>query len=151
LYTAHAVVDLLSPPLTPQYNLKTRAALLAQLSSCDTWSSDILEAARLEANALSRPWGPAALTPDQRWAGRPRITSEQRASLAALVGRKTCDITLSIQRERLHKGLASELSAACTATVARTAIRQALTELGYLQIRRPAIMSTQNKPVLSKN
>jgi len=46
-----SAVNLLSPPLTPQYNgsieasegqLKTPAALLAQLSSCDTWSSDIL-------------------------------------------------------------------------------------------------------------
>jgi len=54
LYAAHAVMNLLSPPLTPQYNrsievsagqLKTRAALLAQLSSCDTWTCDILEAA----------------------------------------------------------------------------------------------------------
>jgi transposase InsO family protein len=52
------VVNLLSPPLTPQYNgsieaaggqLKTRAALIARQQSCDTWSSDILEAARLAA------------------------------------------------------------------------------------------------------
>lgn len=160
LLLAHSVVNLLSPPLTPQYNgsieatggqLKTRAALLAQLSSCDTWTSDILEAARLEANTLSKPWGPSAPTPDQRWAARPPVQPEQRASLAALIQRKTSDITLSIQRERLQKGLAIELSAACTATVARTAIRQALVELGYLQIRRPAIMSTQSKPVSSKN
>jgi transposase InsO family protein len=160
LFRRNAVVNLLSPPLTPQYNgsieatggqLKTRAALLAQLGTCDTWTSDILEAARLHANALNKPWGPAAPTPDQRWLSRGPIDKTQRASLAALIAQKTIDITQSIQRERLLKGFAIELSAACAATVARTAIRQALVELGYLQIRRPPITSTKNIVDLSRN
>jgi hypothetical protein len=153
-------VNLLSPPLTPQYNgsveatggaLKTRAALLAQLSSCDTWTSDILEAARLHANALNKPWGPAAPSPAERWLHKQPIEKEQRASLAALIDQKTNEITQSVKRERQEKGLAIELTAACAATVARTAIRQALVELGYLLIRRPTITSTKSNVGLSKN
>jgi len=154
------VLNLLSPALTPQYNgsieaaggqLKTRAALIAQQLACDTWTSDILEAARLAANALNRPWGPSAPTPDQRWLGRRPCDAGQRAALAVLVASKTTAIEQSIQRERQLKGLATELSAACAATVARTAIRQALVELGHLQIRRPANMSTEINADLSRN
>ena len=156
----HGVVNLLSPPLTPQYNgsieatggqLKTRAAWIAQQQACDIWTSDILEAARAAANGLNRPWGPSAPTPDQRWLQRRPIDGEQRASLATLIAQKTIDITQSIQRERQAKGLAIELTAACRASVARTATRQALVELGYLQIRRPANTSTQSNADLSRN
>jgi transposase InsO family protein len=157
---SHNVVNLLSPPLTPRYNgsieaaagqLKTRAALIAQQRACDTWSSDILESARLAANALNRPWGPSAPTPDERWSQCQQISGVQRQSFATLIDQKNIDITKSIQRERLQKGLDAEMTAACRATVARTAIRQALVELGYLQIRRPLNMSTQNNADLSKN
>jgi transposase InsO family protein len=158
--SSNRVINLLSPPLTPQYNgsieaaggqLKTRAAQIAQLHLCLTWSSDILESARLTANALNRPWGPSAPTPDERWGRRQPITADQRASLATLIDQKNIAITQSIQRERLQKGLDAEITAVCRATVARTAIRQALVELGYLQIRRPLNMSTQNNADLSKN
>jgi len=154
------VVNLLSPPLTPQYNgsieaaggqLKARAALIAQQQSCDPCSSDILEAARLAANALNRPWGSAGPTPDQRWARRPPITLEQRQTLATLIEQKNIEITQSIQRERTQKGINPDLTAANRATVARTAIRQALVELGYLQIRRPQNMSTKTQADLSRN
>ncbi len=156
----HQVLNLLSPPLTPQYNgsieatggqLKTRAALIARQLACDTWSSDILEAARLAANALNRPWGPSAPTPDECWLGRRACDDRQRAALAALAASKTTAIEQSIQRERQLKGLAPDLTAACAATVARTAIRQALVELGYLQIRRPMNMSTEFNADLSRN
>ena len=81
----HRVVNLLSPPLTPRYNgsieatggqLKARAAQLLLCNACDRWTSDILEASRLAANALNRPWGPSAPTPDERWRDRPPITPE---------------------------------------------------------------------------
>jgi transposase InsO family protein len=160
LCSLHGVINLLSPPLTPRYNgsieatagqLKTRAALIAMQQTCGTWSSDILEAARLSANALNRPWGPSAPTPDRRWQERPPISAPERADFAALVGRKTIDITASTQRERRHFGLPEQLTAACAATVARTAIRQALVELGLLFIRRPANMSTEFNADLSRN
>jgi len=160
LCSLHGVVNLLSPPLTPRYNgsieatagqLKTRAALIAMQQTCNVWSSDILEAARLSANALNRPWGPSAPTPDQRWQQRPLISAAQRADFAALVGRKTTDITESTQRERRQIGLPEQLTAACAATVARTAIRQALVELGILFVRRPANMSTEFNADLSRN
>jgi transposase InsO family protein len=160
LCARHGVLNLLSPALTPQYNgsveaaggqLKTRAALIAQQLACDTWTSDILEAARLAANALNRPWGPSAPTPDECWLRRQPGGAGQRAALAALVASKTTAIQQSIQRERQLKGLATELTAACAATVARTAIRQALVELGLLFIRRPANMSTKFNADLSRN
>jgi len=160
LCSLHGVVNLLSPPLTPRYNgsieatagqLKARAALIAMQQTCDVWSSDILEAARLSANALNRPWGPSAPTPDQRWRQRAPISVAQRADFAALVGRKTTDITESTQRERRLVGLPEQLTAACAATVARTAIRQALVELGILFVRRPASMSTEFNADLSRN
>ena len=156
----NGVVNLLSPALTPTYNgsieasggaLKTRAAFIAQQQSCATWSSDILEAARLSANALNRPFGSSGPTPDHRWSQRQPIGQEQRQALAALIQTKTTNITQSMQRERLEKGIDVQLSAANRATVARTATRQALVELGYLQIRRPHNMSTKNQADLSRN
>ena len=120
-------------------------------SACDTWTSDILEASRLAANALNRPWGPSAPTPDERWRDRPPITTEQRDAFAALTSARTADLTQSLQRQRRQQGLATELTAACAAAVARTAIRQALEELGYLQIRRPSNMSTEKTAALSGN
>ena len=104
----HGVVNLLSPPLTPRYNgsieatagsLKARAALIAQQQSCDIWTGDILESARLAANALSWPRGPSAPTPGEHWLGRRQIQPSQRVPLAALIAKKTDQITQSIQRE----------------------------------------------------
>ena len=147
----NGVANLLSPPLTPQYNgsiestggqLKTRAALIAQQQACDLWTRDLIEAARLAGNALNRPWGAAGSTPAQRWLERHSIADTKRTRLAQLVADKQCAITQSIQRERRLNGLADKQIAACKATVARTAIRQALVELGYLQLRRPADSST---------
>lgn len=148
------VTNLLSPPLTPQYNgsiestpggggqFKTRAALIAQQQACGLWTSDLIEPARLAGNALNRPWGATGLTPDQRWLQRPAIADQQRTRLAQLIADKQCAITQSIQRERRLSGLADQQTAACRTTVARTATRQALVELGYLQLTRPADSST---------
>jgi hypothetical protein len=162
LCARHGVLNLLSPPLTPRYNgsveatggqLKTHAALIARQRPCDddhdAWTSDLLEAARLCINALGS--GGMAPTPDERWLGRSPIEQRQRAALAALVAQLTNDITQSIQRKRRLDGLATEIPAACAAAVARTAISQALQELGYLQVRRPMITSTENNAVSSKN
>jgi hypothetical protein len=121
-------------------------------NGCDTWSSDILEASRLAANALNRPWGPKNATPDERWHARAPLTPEQRSTLRTIVAQKTLDITQSIQRERLEKALDQRMTANDRATVARVAIRQALVELGHLHIRRPTpTMSTQNKAGSSEN
>ena len=99
---------------------------------------------------MNRPWGTAGPTPEQRWSKRQPICSEQRQALAALIDTKTLDINQSIQRQRMQKRLNVPFTAADRATVARIATRQALVELGYLQIRRPN-MSTQTQADLSKN
>ncbi len=105
-------------------------------------------ARRLHHSQLGGPWAP---TPAERWMQRQSINGEQRASLAVLIDQNSCYITQSIQRERREKGLAVQFTAACRASVARTATRQALEQLGYLTIRRPANTSTENSVALSRN
>jgi transposase InsO family protein len=157
---AHGVLNLLSPPLTPQYNgcieasagqFKTRAAMLARLHTCDDWTSDILEAARLSANAFGGPRALSTPTPQQQWQARKPIEERRRGARGPAPHSNNPDNAQKIQRQRAEKGLPTEMLAACKATVARTAIRQALVELGFLQIRRPVSSSTQSTPVLSKN
>ena len=158
----HGVVNLLSTALDPAVQWQHRGhrgqpskparRLIAQQQSCDIWTSDILESARLAANALNLAagaFGPHARRTLARPPPDPAVPSA--CHLRALIAKKTDQITQSIQRERHEKGLAAELTAACRATVVRTAIRQALVELGYLQIRRPANMSTESNAVLSRN
>ena len=45
------------------------------------WTADDLEAARCRANALHRPWGLDAPTPDDAWSVRTPITTAERVAL----------------------------------------------------------------------
>jgi len=128
----------------PPANSRPARQLIAMQQTCDVWSSDILEAARLSANALNRPWGPSAPTPDQRWQGRSPITVVRRAGLRCLVDRKTTDITESTQRERRQNRpprTTSPRHARRLSPAPRSA--KPLVELGILFVRRPASMSTE--------
>ena len=126
-------------------------ALAQGRSSC--WSSSRFESARLLGNSASRPWGVSGPTPAEAFAQKPSFTPENREALAELIQAKEQEITASIQRERQqrHPDQDPALNAAQRATVARTATRQALVELGYLQTRRNSNMSTQSTPCLSGN
>lgn len=138
------VTPLTSPPLTPRYNgsieagiasLKTHALhRAAHRGRENTWTADDLEAARLDANFASRPWGACGPSPMQRWESRPPITRGQRSRFIHTVE------SLSAQA-RLDMGLprTGSLDGAALAAVGRAAVRRALETLGYLSVTRRRI------------
>jgi hypothetical protein len=71
-----------------------------------------------------------------------------RQEFAQQIQRNIINITRGMQRQREEKG--STMTAACIAIVARTAIRQALLELGLLQIRSPNL-STESGGISGRN
>src|SRR5262249_13494872 len=86
------VLALYSPPGRPQYNgaieagigaLKARTHYQAvRQGRPGEWTLADAEAARLEADALARPWGAHGPTPAERWAGRVGVTERGRRGLA---------------------------------------------------------------------
>lgn len=135
------VVPLLSPLYTPRYNgsveasngsLKTRAHYLAaQHGRPGAWTCDDVEAARLQANATSRPWGPRGPTPQERWTERVPITVEQRDELRGCVEEMKTRV-----RAEIFPDANVPLGYEERAAVARSAVRRALESLGYLVVRR---------------
>jgi transposase len=161
LLAAWQVVRLLSPPVLPRYNgaieagmgpIKVRAHYLAARHGPPAespgspsglrgsapgrwvWSSDDVEAARLQANATLRPWGPAGPTPEEAWSRRPIIISDQRQAL----WRRVRALYESIRVDREHE-LGHALDDRHRAALARVAVRRALEELGYLLAQRSRI------------
>ena len=138
------VVGLFSPPHTPSYNgaieagigaLKDRTeAHAARHGRPGHWTWDDVAAARMEANATARPHGPAGPTPDEAWAARPSLTTDQRRSFRRSVeGHR--DNALREWQE-LHTASRSVLS---ERAVDRVAIRRALVEHGLLVCSRRSI------------
>ena len=138
------VVGLFSPPHTPSYNgaieagigaLKDRTeAHAARHGRPGHWTWDDVAAARMEANATARPHGPAGPTPDEAWAARPSLTTDQRRSFRRSVeGHR--DNALREWQE-LHTASRSVLS---ERAVDRVAIRRALVEHGVLLFTRRSI------------
>jgi len=135
------VASLFSPPALPSYNgaieagigsLKTRTHLhAARYGHPDWWTCDDAEAARLQANELTRPWGAASPTPDQAWSQRPLITSDERSAFLATVARLESE-------ERQVEGIPSDriLEHYEQSAVDREAIRRALVAHGYLLFTR---------------
>lgn len=84
----HHVMALISPPYLPSYNgsieagvgsFKTRAHHeAARNGRPGEWTCDDAEAARLQANDLSRPRGQKGPTPDEAWAAREPIDDKER-------------------------------------------------------------------------
>ena len=137
------IVPLLSPVRMPRYNgaceagigaAKRRTEVVAAQHGrdCD-WSANDLYAAQLWANEASYPDGFAAGTPASRFAARTPITPNERDTLGTLV----------LQYERQHNDEACSTGDALTDTLLavhhRRAVRQALVELGYLDITRRSI------------
>jgi len=138
------VTMLFSPPGLPAYNgsieagigsLKTRTHLhAARHGHPDWWTCDDAEAARLEANALTRPWGAKSPTPDQAWNQRPPLTSGERIDFLATVDRLESE-------ERKVEGIPSDrtLEHYQQTAVDREAIRRALVAHGFLLFTRRRI------------
>jgi hypothetical protein len=82
------VINLFSPPHTPAYNgsieaaigsLKIRTERLANMAGhAGMWTSDLVEAARRQANETIRPRRLHDPAPNEAWDTRPRRTMEQR-------------------------------------------------------------------------
>lgn len=148
----YGVLMLFSPPATPSYNgaceagvgsIKTRVH--HRSSARDRpgiWTTDDIEAARLEANATSRPWGESGPTPDEVWQKRVPITDIERRMFLASYEAYARD-------ERQARGLDPHavLDHYMQAKIDRVAIVRALIEHDCLEFRRkrvaPPILRTK--------
>ena len=144
LLTPWGVIPLFSPPYCPRYNgaieagigsLKTRTQHQADRHGVPAhWSFDNVAAARLEANATSRPHGDRGPTADDLWQARTRITPEERDRFQAALGRRRREA-----RQEAGRSDFEELSPREHRSLDRNAIRRTLVELGYLLFRRRRI------------
>lgn len=138
LLERHGVIWLPSPVRTPRYNgsceagigsMKVRTLFLAAAASrVGTWSSDDLETARRQANALTRPDDSTGPVPDDAWSARSPITDAERTQFRLAVNRHQATI------DQQHSVLDTT-----SYLVHRQAVRRALVELGLLSITRRSI------------
>jgi hypothetical protein len=143
LLEKHGVIPLLSPSYYPEYNaaieagigsFKTRAHHeAARHGHPDQWNCDDVEAARLQANELARPWGHDQDTPDIAWAERQPINQLQRAAFAAALRQAETELTQT-KGQQLLPGM--PLGPKDVASIRREAISRALTAQGFLCVRR---------------
>jgi hypothetical protein len=134
----HGVIILHSPPRTPSYNgsceagggsMKCRALRIAAARRRDgVPTSDDFEAARLQANAVTREAGPS---PGELWAARAPIPRAERADFLRRYRRQR-------GAEQARLGLAPGALPAwpLSATIERVALAAALAEHGLLKIWR---------------
>src|SRR5258708_30047029 len=118
-------------------SLKTRRETQpASAGHPGVWTWDDVEAARLEANATARPRGETGPTPDEMWANRPSLTTEDRQCFAATVFAHQRELVLPLQQTKSRPGVddawpdlwndkEQELED-------RAAVRRALETCGYL-------------------
>ncbi len=146
LLVSHRVFHLLSPPYTPEYNAAIEAGIgsfqtrahheAARYGHPGEWNCNDVEAARLQANELARPWGHKAQTPDIAWIERQPIAAEERDAFALSVQQFENEARLEKQNERLP-GI--PLGAKDIASCRRVAISRALVAHGLLLFRRRRI------------
>jgi transposase InsO family protein len=137
LLAAHRVEHLLSPPHWPRYNGAIEAGIGALKDRTDAraarggrpgcWTWDDTAGALQEAAELARPHGLTGPSPAEWWEARTPIMAAEHAAFTAVVARQ-------IACGEVGDGVWSERE------VARTAIRHALEECGYLQYRRRSIL-----------
>ena len=147
LLATNHVIGLLSPPYTPEYN----AAIEAGIGSFQTrahheaarhghpgqWNCDDVEAARLQANELARPWGHDADTPDTAWIERKPIDAEDRRAFQTSVQQFDTEARLDKQQERNQESLFEvPLSRKELSSCRREAISRALVKHGFLSFKR---------------
>jgi len=140
----HGVALLASPARLPQYNgsceagngsIKVRAGRIAACAGrAGAWTSDDVEQARLQANALPAPGGPESLSRATRWQSRPPIGDEERSVFQAAFQAELARI-----QEELGTHLGVLLDRAERDSLARRALVSVLTRHGYLVIRRGRI------------
>jgi transposase InsO family protein len=138
LLAGWGVWQLFSPPRTPRYNGACEAGIgsmkarthheAARRGRPGEWACDDAEAARLQANQTSRPWGVRGPTPEEAWRGRAPFGREERAAFAEAVRRLE-------QEARQEQGHPAEgpLAPLAQAAVSRAALRRALVAQGLLR------------------
>jgi hypothetical protein len=144
-------LTLFSPVRTPSYNgsieasigsLKTRTErLAAEHGHPGLWTSDLVEAARQEANATARPRRLKGATPDDVWFNRRPLTADEREAFRATVSRLQ-------HAARIEKQLPLDetLSRLDQAKVNRLAIPRALVAHDLLVYRRKSIPALIERP-----
>lgn len=166
-FTSDAIKDFLerfdvelltSPPEMPRYNgsieagvgsLKTRAHEHAARHGRECcWSLDDVEAARLQANEIGRPWGATGPTPNEALEAREPLTDEERARFRLRVDRVREDIRR--RSEMSDGGILPELAQTEHAKWKRTAITKALQDLGLLRFQRGRIAPPISSPKAAK-
>ena len=132
------VTYLLSPPYYPQYNgaceaghgsIKTRAHhIAARAGRPGQWICDDLEAARVQANELSRPQGYGGPSPNRLWEEIKYVSDRDRCRF-----RKQVADNLREMRNEINEVETD------VATIKRLSVSRALVRLGYLLVRRRRI------------
>ena len=129
-----------SPPRTPRYNggceagngsLRKRTDHFAERTG--GWTAASLEAARRQANELTRPQGHRGPTPAQRWSERVPIPPERREEFLAAVERRRLQILAERKQPWNPQNTNHQRQ------VQRQAVRRALLDLGLLTITRRSI------------
>ena len=139
--TKNEVRSLPSPVYRPQYNgscerslgwAKIRIENIAEREGHPgIWTEENIEQARLQANAMLRPWGPKGSTPGEAFEQRRPITPTERTAFKETVDQRIQETLLT------HAEEDGTLSVKTTIEViTRRAITYALRKHGYLQIWR---------------
>ena len=143
----YGVLVLFSPPYYPRYNgaceagvgsIKRRATCIAAgAGRPGAWTSDDVEAARLQANQCVRLGGSHGPSPEDLWCSRSPILQAERAAFQASYRHRE-------ERVRTEAGTPLDffLNRAQQAIIDRAAIPAALVQHGYLKIRRGELLLT---------
>jgi len=102
------------------------------------WTSDDVEAARLQANQCVRVRGPSGPSPDDLWRSRSPVLPAERAAFQATYRHREA-------RARAEAGTPLDLflNRAEQAIIDRAAIPAALVQHGYLEIRRGELLRSK--------
>ena len=137
------VKSLYSPPRLPSYNGSIEAGIGSLTTRTEQhacrrgypgdWTRDDVEAGRLEANACARPRGPLGPSPDDLWAERTPVCSEERD--------RFMEVLASLQEEAAVQGgpLDCNFTERQRRAMDRKLTSRALVELGYLYYTRRLI------------
>jgi transposase InsO family protein len=140
LLAEHRIFWLPSPPRTPRYNggceagnhsMRTRTDHFAERAG--GWTSQCMEAARHQANELTRPEGHLGPTPSQRWSARLPVSPAQREKFNQTIACHLQQVIVE-RKDTFHCQNKNHQH-----QVLRQAARRALLELGLLTITRRSI------------
>lgn len=154
LLATHHVACLFSPPHWPQFNggieagihaLKDRTAARAARSGHDEWTWDDVAIARWEANAFAAAPGRTGACPADVWAERTAIGEAERIAFTHAVAQHCSD-----EKDRVSSCEEAAREVQSKHVMARSAIRLALEECGYLQYRRRRILPPIPRPKVAR-